>query len=885
MSKLLLVNPSIRESSEPKHVPLGELLIAACAEEWVGAQTGLLDLNAMRSVLRPRELDEEIELSVQEENWDIVGIGGITTTYSSIKHALKLMRPLTDATIILGGGGFTAQPYEWMRWLPEADIGVFGEAVQTVCTLMEAQHGGYPLPAGVNGIFYRENGKIRRTVERPMIADMDKLPLPKYDLAPLDIYFKNSSILLSEESMTANRRLDYAASMGCSLSCRFCFGLGLDGFAYRGEEVIFPRSHPELVPRLNRWRSPELCVKDWKYMRDKYGCDFIALLDENLMTMNAVRPVREGETWIEEISRRCIESGLQPSCIREGKSHDATCEGGVHFGGTCVTSDSIIYTPRGPVRMDTLTIGDAVLSWQPDKGSTESRVLKVWSNGIKPTFRVSTNYRNIVCTANHPFCVIRTNGKRGDARRVTQPSWVRADKLRSDDYILTLTTPIDGFVSVGESMARLAGYVIGDGWLTVYGHTWQLCLSRGDGVTSEDYIQRAASLFNANISRSHSKALRICSKRACEKMIGLGVDQPHNTAIMPHWVYAAALHEKLAFIDGLLDADGTIDTENIWQIELASEQLVIGLKILCDMTGLHTGRIIHRERKIKVPSTGKVVDAKSWSMTINRNRNVSPRGRRAFMQHAIDAYGLVAEKFLAISKVGVAEVFDCEIEKTHCFAANGMVVHNSHASLVTPRALKAMKAMGFSYLDYGYEAWDDRILKWVRKGASVKTNVRSLIMTMRYGIRPVPNNITGFEPEDFESIRRMMVAWEVLGIVVMPFLFTPYPGADIWYRNKEKILAEYGGDMELFIKTLNDATEPVVSISENFTLQDILVYRFHMVKQDKDAIDQFENAWRKKRGLPPRSREEQQADWVKFRAEVQRYANEAKAEQYEVPQV
>ena len=101
--------------------------------------------------------------------------------------------------------------------------------------------------------------------------------------------------------------------------------------------------------------------------------------------------------------------------------------------------------------------------------------------------------------------------------------------------------------------------------------------------------------------------------------------------------------------------------------------------------------------------------------------------------------------------------------------------------------------MGFSVLEYGYEAWDDKLLKYVRKGSTLKTNVRSLIMTMRHGIRVKPNNIVGMEPEDFESIRRMMVAWEVLGIVAGPFLFTPYPGSDVYFRNRGQMLVTFRG--------------------------------------------------------------------------------------------
>jgi radical SAM superfamily enzyme YgiQ (UPF0313 family) len=492
-------------------------------------------VNALRSILKQDELDKELVAAVQEEQWDIIGIGGITTTYNSIKRSLKIIRPLTDALTVLGGGGFTAQPYEWMTWLPQVDVGIFGEAVQTIGDLMAHCHDRDL--RDVLGVMWRNSeGKLMMNRERPTITDLDILPLPKYDLAPLDIYFKNSSILLSEEAMTAKRRLDYVASIGCSLSCNFCFDLGLTGSKIVGREARFPRSHPTEVPRVHRWRSPEVCVSDWKFMRDKYDCDFIALLDENLMTINAVTPSRD---WIERISELCVKEGLQPQCVRDGVGHDPEQCHGLHFGGT------------------------------------------------------------------------------------------------------------------------------------------------------------------------------------------------------------------------------------------------------------------------------------------------------------------------------------------------------SHASFVTPRTLKAMKRMGFTYLDYGYEHWDDRMLKYVRKGATLKTNVRSLVMTVRHGIRPVPNNITGVEPEDFDSIRRMMVAWEVLGIVVVPFLYTPYPGSDIWYRNKDRILEEYGGELELFVSTLNDATEPVISISKNFTVQDILIYRFHMVRGDKDAIDQFENAWRTRRGMPRRNKEDQRADWERFKREVQEYADEAWAERYE----
>jgi anaerobic magnesium-protoporphyrin IX monomethyl ester cyclase len=531
LTKILFLNPVIREREQPRHVPYGELLVATCAEKWFDAKVAMLDLNALRSILTEKQLDEELLSAIQEEDWTLIGIGGITTTYSSIKRTLKIIRPLTDALIILGGGGFTAQPYEWMTWLREADLGCLGEAVQTIGEVIK--HSQDQQFNEVRGSVWRDHDNLVTNSEPRPLVDLDSLPLPNYDLAPLDIYFKNSSLLFSEESMLAKRRLDYVASQGCSFSCSFCYDLGLTGFKLVGREVHFPRSHPNEVPRKNRWRSPRKCVEDWKFMKEKYGCDFITLLDENAMTMNALSPSRD---WLEQISELVIQEGLQPQCVRDGQVHDPKkCEG-LHFGTT------------------------------------------------------------------------------------------------------------------------------------------------------------------------------------------------------------------------------------------------------------------------------------------------------------------------------------------------------GHASLTTPRILRAMRRMGFSYIDIGFESWDDRILKDIRKGSTLRANVRSLKMIMHYGIRSIPNNITGMEIEDFESIRRMMVAWRSLGIVVEPFLFCPYPGSDAYYRNKKKILADYGGDLELFVKTLNDATEPVVSVSRNFTLEEILIYRFHMARGDRDAIDSFENVWRAKRNLPPRTRDEQQADWEQYASDIQKHIDEAEAE-------
>jgi len=325
MAKVLFVNPVIREEDAPKHVPYGLALMAAIADR-EGHQVQVFDANAWRPP------DEELRKALQADRWDVVATGGITTAYSYIKKTIQCAHRYAPQALTVAGGGFiTSMPYDIMTFLPELDLGVIGEGFLTWPAILEAAEKKQGDWSHVKGIIWRDQrGELELTPPRPLIENLDQIPYPAWDLFPLGIYFENSSILMSEEAMQARRRLDINASYGCSLICRFCFHLGLTGDL---EYVQRPDGRRDVAfahQRTIRWHSPEYVVNLVKHARDHFGVDFIALLDENLMTMNVMSHGR----WLSEICRLWIESGLQPRCIREGVPHDpATCDG-VHWGGT-----------------------------------------------------------------------------------------------------------------------------------------------------------------------------------------------------------------------------------------------------------------------------------------------------------------------------------------------------------------------------------------------------------------------------------------------------------------------------------------------------------------------------------------------------------------------
>jgi radical SAM superfamily enzyme YgiQ (UPF0313 family) len=333
MAKVLFVNPVIREEDEPRHVPYGIALLASIVMD-EGHLVQVYDANAWRAS------DSVLAQVLRADDWDVVAMGGITTAYRSIKNLVSAAKESAPRALVVAGGGFlTSMPHDIMRLLPQVDVGVVGEAFVSFPELLRRVDAGNRDWAAVPGLIWRDpSGKTHLNPEQPLLMELDRLPHPAWELFPLDIYFKNSMALFSEEGMLARRRLDINASYGCSLICRFCFHLGI-----AGDMQMVERSGERDVEftykRTIRYHSPRYVVDLVKYARERFGVDFIGFLDENLMTMHQ----SSGKRWLTDIAKLWIEEGLQPQCVRDGVPHDPDKCSGVHWGGT---SHATLVTPE-----------------------------------------------------------------------------------------------------------------------------------------------------------------------------------------------------------------------------------------------------------------------------------------------------------------------------------------------------------------------------------------------------------------------------------------------------------------------------------------------------------------------------------------------------------
>lgn len=311
--KVLFVVPEIRLDMNPQHVPFWAGILGSIVEK-KGGQVGILDLNALRMKYDGQTVPSNIITEeISSEKWDVIGIGGLTTTYKRIKQLAPLIRKVAPDSLFIGGGGWsTYNPDEILQLISELDLIVIGEGEETFSELYDAVNNNKTDFNQIPGLCIRERNEIKFTAPRSLIADLNTIPYPSYDLFENSIYFKYSSLPMSVESHNSKRRFSVVWERGCPRGCTFCSHNGMSridlqniyglGNRKKGEELVRESDKDNDTFQLPaRWPTPEYAVNNIKLLVEKYNCDFISIMDEN-MTSNL--------KWTEEFCELYVNEGL-----------------------------------------------------------------------------------------------------------------------------------------------------------------------------------------------------------------------------------------------------------------------------------------------------------------------------------------------------------------------------------------------------------------------------------------------------------------------------------------------------------------------------------------------------------------------------------------------
>ena len=396
--KVLFVVPEVRLDSAPLNWPFWAGILAAIAEQ-KGAKVGILDLNAIRTRFGSKQVPTKVIIDeISAEDWDIVGIGGLTTTYSRIKQLAPIIRKCAPNAIFIGGGGWaTYNPDEILQLVPELDLICIGEGEITFAEFYDEVSNGTKDFEKVNGLCLREGTGYKFTGPRALIDDLSTVPFPAYHLFETDIYFKYSSVPWSLESFNSKRRASVVWERGCPRGCTFCSHNGMsridlqniygEGDRKEGEKLVrVSDKENDTFQMPARWPTAEYAINNIKFLRDKFNVDFITVVDEN-MTSNL--------KWTKEFCQLYVDSGLNET-IKWGTLGDAP---------SVAVKPEIVQTMIDAgctyISFGFESASDKVLNQDIQKGQTRAHLQKtldtIKASTLKPitTFMIGNEHENI----------------------------------------------------------------------------------------------------------------------------------------------------------------------------------------------------------------------------------------------------------------------------------------------------------------------------------------------------------------------------------------------------------------------------------------------------------------------------------------------------------
>lgn len=387
--------------------------------------------------------------------------------------------------------------------------------------------------------------------------------------------------------------------------------------------------------------------------------------------------------------------------------------------GRCQDIYSYISTPTGYKYIKDIKAGDEVYVFDNNYKIVKTKVIAQCLSGEKETLKIKTKHFENICSHNHPILVrqwIKKDFKFGE-KWFAELVYKRADELRIGDELVIpriqheeiqtqLLSKNDGNIDlrlpefIDETFARLYGFMIGDGWIQrAYENNKGISFALGE---HEDINQKYETILESyglhTHRRKHSKSqssllhdqLGAYSIDFANMFESIGFTNGAKTKRLPNWIYTAKYDIQKAFIEGLIDADGSVNTDewncDRYQIELANEELIKDIKMLLHTMGWKCGNISHRERDIITPHEDvKTHHSKTWYIYFYESDLYDIKGRRhnwgpKSRSKEIEKFGndVIFESIVSIEDAGLRQTADIQVDHPSSnFIANGIVVHNS----------------------------------------------------------------------------------------------------------------------------------------------------------------------------------------------------------------
>ena len=204
--------------------------------------------------------NEKIIERMKEFKPDIVGISSLFSSQVSQAYAAaRAIKEYNPNTIVVFGGIHASdKPDEVLNDEPCVDFVMRGEGDYTWTTLIEKLFQNKNDLQDVPGLVQRNGKEFTKNLMAPLIHDMDALPIPAWDLVPMEKYFE---IAMYHNPYVKSGRVGcIMTSRGCPDRCYFCASTVFFGHKFR---QMSPERVGEMVDSLvDQFQIKELQIED-----------------------------------------------------------------------------------------------------------------------------------------------------------------------------------------------------------------------------------------------------------------------------------------------------------------------------------------------------------------------------------------------------------------------------------------------------------------------------------------------------------------------------------------------------------------------------------------------------------------------------------------------
>ena len=204
---------------------------------------------------------------------DLIGLSSMTST---AKRAIQIIAHLKtlNKPVIWGGVHATLAP---MQCIEYADYVCVGEGEEAILELVENLEKGKTI-SGIKNIWFRKSGKVITSGLRPLIENLDGIPLADYDIK--DHYILKKNKLVPFEEADLGGYIFFLTGRGCPYCCTYCSNKALNN--------LYENKWGKV-----RWHSPDYIIKSILFLKNKYASLKIFDIRDDTFSLRSLEQIKE----------------------------------------------------------------------------------------------------------------------------------------------------------------------------------------------------------------------------------------------------------------------------------------------------------------------------------------------------------------------------------------------------------------------------------------------------------------------------------------------------------------------------------------------------------------------------------------------------------------